>query len=89
MKTAFASMDTSKIKPTEKTKADHKSDAFKPDNLKVYPEKVADELMDNITRANQNERKQQSKLQKRTKLNVDGYIGPKTVQMLEKYGFKK
>ena len=27
--------------------------------------------------------------QKRTKLNVDGYIGPKTVQMLEKYGFKK
>ena len=27
--------------------------------------------------------------QKRTKIEADGYIGPKTVQMLEKYGFKK
>ena len=69
MKMAFASMDISKIKAMEKIKSDHKSDDFKFDNLKIYSEKVADELMDNIIRANQNEKKQQNKLQKSAKLN--------------------
>ena len=53
----------------EKIKSDHKSDDFKFDNLKMYSEKVADELMENIIRANQNEKKEKNKLQKRAKLN--------------------
>ena len=69
MKMAFASMDISKIKSMEKIKSDHKSDDFKFDNLKMYSEKVADELMENIIRANQNEKKEKNKLQKRAKLN--------------------
>ena len=69
MKMAFASMDISKIKSMEKIKSDHKSDDFKFDNLKMYSEKVADELIENIIRANQNEKKEKNKLQKRSKLN--------------------
>ena len=67
MKMAFANMDMGKIKTMEKIKTEHKDD-FRLEDLKKYSEKVAEELMDNITKANQGDKKNQNKAPKKLRL---------------------
>ena len=67
MKMAFANMDIGKIKYMEKIKTEHR-DEFNFEDLKNYSEKVADELFENIKKANQGEKKYQNKVSKKLKL---------------------
>ena len=67
MKAAFTSMDISKIKAMEKIKSDHKADDFKLESVMQYSKEVVQEVLDNINRANANEKKQQSKYKKMQK----------------------
>ena len=67
MKMAFANMDMGKIKTMEKIKTEHKDD-FRLEDLKKYSEKVAEELMENITKANQGDKKNQNKAPKKLRL---------------------
>ena len=69
MKIAFANMDMSKLKTFEDIKNAHKMEDFKFENLKVYSENVAKEIMENINKANQNDKKQQKNHQKILKSN--------------------
>ena len=67
MKMAFAIMDMGKIKTMEKIKTEHKDD-FRLEDLKKYSEKVAQELLDNVYKANQGEKKSNNKGTKKLKL---------------------
>ena len=67
MKMAFAIMDMGKIKTMEKIKTEHKDD-FRLEDLKKYSEKVAEELLDNINKANQGDKKNQNKAPKKLRL---------------------
>ena len=67
MKMAFAIMDMGKIKTMEKIKTEHKDD-FRLEDLKKYSEKVAQELMENVYKANQGEKKNNNKGTKKLKL---------------------
>ncbi len=67
MKMAFANMDMGKIKTMEKIKTEHKDD-FRLEDLKKYSEKVAEELLDNIYKANQGDKKNQNKAPKKLRL---------------------
>ena len=67
MKMAFANMDMGKIKTMEKIKTEHKDD-FRLEDLKKYSEKVAEELLDNINKANQGDKKNQNKAPKKLRL---------------------
>ena len=69
MKIAFANMDMSKLKTFEDIKNAHKMEDFKFENLKLYSENVAKEIMENINKANQNDKKQQKNHQKLLKSN--------------------
>ena len=69
MKIAFANMDMSKLKTFEDIKNAHKMEDFKFENLKIYSENVAKEIMDNINKSNQNDKKQQKNHQKLLKSN--------------------
>lgn len=67
MKMAFANMDIGKIKAMEKIKNEQHPEDFKLENLIAYSQRVADEVLDNINKANQIEKKQQNKLNKKLK----------------------
>ena len=67
MKMAFANMDMGKIKTMEKIKTEHKDD-FRLEDLKKYSEKVAEELLENINKANQGDKKNQNKAPKKLRL---------------------
>ena len=67
MKMAFANMDIGKIKYMEKIKTEHKDD-YRLEDLKKYSEKVAEELLDNINKANQGDKKNQNKAPKKLRL---------------------
>ena len=69
MKIAFANMDMSKLKTFEDIKNAHKMEDFKFENLKLYSENVAKEIMENINKVNQNDKKQQKNHQKILKSN--------------------
>ena len=62
MKLAFASMDINKIKTMEKIKNNQHPEDFKLENLIAYSQKVADEVMENINKNNQNEKKPNAKI---------------------------
>ena len=57
MKMAFANMDINKIKTMEKIKNNQHPEDFKLENLISYSKDIAEEVMNNINRANQNEKK--------------------------------
>ena len=69
MKIAFANMDMSKLKTFEDIKNAHKMEDFKFENLKLYSENDAKEIMENINKVNQNDKKQQKNHQKILKSN--------------------
>ena len=69
MKIAFANMDMSKLKTFDEIKNAHKMEDFKFENLKMYSENVAKEILDNINKTNQNDKKQQKHHQKLLKSN--------------------
>ena len=65
MKMAFANMDINKIKTMEKIKNNPLPEDFKLENLINYSKDIADEVLNNINKNNQNEKKGGSKLPKK------------------------
>ena len=61
MKAVFSSMDIGKLKAMDKIKSNHKTEEFNLQNLKMYSEEVIEELMNNINKQNQTEKKQKKK----------------------------
>ncbi len=67
MKMAFANMDINKIKTMERIKNNQLPDDFKLETLINYSKDIADEVLNNIKKNNQNEKKGTNKLQKKNK----------------------
>ena len=67
MKLAFANMDINKIKTMERIKNNQLPDDFKLETLINYSKDIADEVLNNINKNNQNEKKGANKLQKKNK----------------------
>jgi hypothetical protein len=65
MKLAFANMDINKIKTMEKIKNNQHPEDFKLENLINYSKDIAEEVLNNINKTNQNEKKGTSKLPKK------------------------
>ena len=65
MKVAFANMDINKIKTMEKIKNNPLPEDFKLENLINYSKDIADEVLNNINKNNQNEKKSGSKFPKK------------------------
>ena len=80
MKTAFASMDIGKIKTMEKIKNNPHPEDFKLENLIAYSQKVADEVMENVNKNNQGEKKQNIKMS----INKTGNIKQSNNQLAKK-----
>ncbi len=62
-------LEISKIKTFEKIKHEHKPDEIKFDNIKLYSDSIAEELIDNLNRVNINEKKSVGKFAKKFKFN--------------------
>ena len=62
MKVAFANMDINKIKTMERIKNNQLPDDFKLETLINYSKDIADEVLNNINKNNQNEKKGTSKM---------------------------
>ena len=62
MKLAFANMDINKIKTMEKIKNNQHPEDFKLENLINYSKDIAEEVLNNINKTNQNEKKGTNKL---------------------------
>ena len=67
MKLAFANMDINKIKTMERIKNNQLPDDFKLETLINYSKDIAEEVLNNINKNNQNEKKGGNKLQKKNK----------------------
>ena len=65
MKLAFANMDINKIKTMDKIKNNQHPEDFKLENLITYSKNIAEEVMNNINKSNQNEKKINNKLPKK------------------------
>ena len=65
MKMAFANMDINKIKTMEKIKNNQLPDDFKLETLINYSKDIADEVLNNINKTNQNEKKSGNKMPKK------------------------
>ena len=65
MKLAFANMDINKIKTMEKIKNNQHPEDFKLENLINYSKDIAEEVLNNINKTNQNEKKGANKLPKK------------------------
>ena len=65
MKMAFANMDINKIKTMEKIKNNQLPEDFKLETLINYSKDIADEVLNNINKSNQNEKKGTNKLPKK------------------------
>jgi len=65
MKLAFANMDINKIKTMDKIKNNQHPEDFKLENLINYSKDIAEEVMNNINRTNQNEKKVNNKMPKK------------------------
>ena len=65
MKVAFANMDINKIKTMEKIKNNQLPEDFKLETLINYSKDIADEVLNNINKNNQNEKKSTSKVPKK------------------------
>ncbi len=61
----YICLEISKIKTFDNIKKEHKTDEIKFENIKEYSEKIAKELLDQVERANLNEKKTQSRMQKK------------------------
>ena len=64
MKIAFANMDINKIKTMEKIKNNQLPDDFKLDSYKIFKD-ISDEVLNNINKTNQNEKKSSNKMPKK------------------------
>jgi hypothetical protein len=58
-------LEISKIKTFDNIKKEHKTDEIKFESIKEYSEKIAKELLDQVEKANLNEKKTQSRMQKK------------------------
>ena len=67
MKMAFANMDINKIKTMEKIKNNQHPEDFKLENLISYSKDIADEVLNNINKTNQNDKKIGAKMPKKNK----------------------
>ena len=65
MKMAFANMDINKIKTMEKIKNNQNPEDFKLENLINYSKDIANEVMNNINRSNQPDKKGSNKLNRK------------------------
>ena len=65
MKTAFANMDINKIKTMEKIKTNQNPEEFKLENLINYSNDIAAEIMNNINRSNQPDKKGSNKVNRK------------------------
>ena len=65
MKLAFANMDINKIKTMEKIKNNQHPEDFKLENLINYSKDIAEEVLNNINKTNQNEKKGTNKVAKK------------------------
>ena len=65
MKMAFANMDINKIKTMEKIKNNQHPEDFKLENLINYSKDIAEEVLNNINKTNQNEKKGTNKVAKK------------------------
>ena len=65
MKIAFANMDINKIKTMEKIKNNQLPDDFKLETLINYSKDITDEVLNNINKTNQNEKKSSNKMPKK------------------------
>ena len=65
MKLAFANMDINKIKTMEKIKNNQHPEDFKLENLINYSKDIAEEVLNNINKTNQNEKKGNNKIPKK------------------------
>ena len=65
MKMAFMNMDMNKIKTMEKIKNNQLPEDFKLETLINYSKDIADEVLNNINKTNQNEKKGTNKLPKK------------------------
>ena len=65
MKMAFANMDINKIKTMERIKNNQLPDEFKLETLINYSKDIADEVLNNINKSNQNEKKGPIKIPKK------------------------
>ena len=65
MKLAFANMDINKIKTMEKIKNNQHPEDFKLENLIMYSKDIAEEVLNNINKTNQNDKKILGKLPKK------------------------
>ena len=65
MKVAFANMDINKIKTMERIKNNQLPDDFKLETLINYSKDIADEVLNNINKSNQNEKRGNTKIQKK------------------------
>ena len=65
MKMAFANMDMNKIKSMEKIKNSQSPDDFKLENLIKFSENIADEVMNNINKVNQPDKKGSNKMNRK------------------------
>ena len=65
MKTAFANMDINKIKTMEKIKNNQNPEEFKLENLINYSNDIAAEIMNNINRSNQPDKKGSNKVNRK------------------------
>ena len=64
---AFANMDINKIKTMEKIKNNQHPEDFKLENLISYSKDIADEVLNNINKTNQNDKKIGAKMPKKNK----------------------
>ena len=67
MKIAVANMDINKIKTLEKIKNNQLPDDFKLETLINYSKEIADEVLNNINKSSQNEKKSNNKPKKKFK----------------------
>lgn len=58
-------LEISKIKTFDNIKKEHKTDEIKFESIKEYSEKIAKELLDQVEKANLNEKKSQARIQKK------------------------
>ena len=65
MKMAFANMDINKIKTMEKIKNNQNPEDFKLENLINYSKDIANEVLNNINRSNQPDKKGSNKMNKK------------------------
>ena len=65
MKMAFANMDINKIKTMEKIKNNQNPEDFKLENLINYSKDIASEVMNNINKSNQTDKKGGNKVNRK------------------------